>query len=78
MAANKYLIEVTLPLPDGRMTPQDCNNAELAAAMNQELDDFNQHMRTLPGQDQLVPAERALLKTYLAWKILRAKNGNHP
>lgn len=67
-------IQVHLELPDGRKTPKDCNPAELAAAMNAEVEEFNQYMRTLSGQDPLVRAERTLLRTYLAWKILHAQN----
>ena len=69
---NKYIIEIDLPLPGGKEL-KDCNNAELAAAMNREVDAFDKYMRGL-DQDRLVPAERTLLKTYLAWKILHAKD----
>lgn len=67
-----HTIKIALPLPDGRTAPKDCNAAELSAAMNAEIDAFNRHLTGLPNQDRLVPAEKTLLKTYLAWKILHA------
>jgi len=69
----KCTIEIELPLPDGKAGVKDCNNAELSASMNTELDAFNKYMISIE-QDRLVPAERTLLKTYLAWKILHAPN----
>jgi hypothetical protein len=68
----KQAIEINLALPDGRQTAKECNNAELAAAMNAEVDAFSRHMVGME-QDRLVPVERTLLKTYLAWKILHAQ-----
>lgn len=70
------LIPIELALPAGRESAKDCNKAELAAAMNVEVDAFGTFLASQPGQDRLVPAERTLLKTYLAWKILHAKNGS--
>lgn len=68
------MIEIDLPLPDGRASAKDCNKAELAAAMNPEVEAFSAFLASQPGQDRLVPSERTLVKTYLAWKILHAKN----
>ena len=73
----KHTIEIDLPLPEGRRVPKDCNNAELAAAMNTEVDAFSKYMISVE-QDRLVPSERTLLKTYLAWKILHAPNAEGP
>jgi hypothetical protein len=74
--SSKISIEVDVALPDGRATPQECNPAELSAAMNTELEAFDRYMRNQSGQDPLVRAERTLLKTYLAWKILHASKAD--
>jgi hypothetical protein len=73
---NKIQIDIDLALPDGKAGVQDCNAAELSAAMNNEMEAFDKYMRSQSGQDPLVRAERTLLKTYLAWKILHASKAN--
>lgn len=64
-----HMIEIELPLPGGKEL-KDCNNAELSAAMNVEIDAFSKHMVSVE-QDRLYPVERTLIKTYLAWKLLK-------
>lgn len=68
----KIKLDVDIALPDGKKDVEECNPAELSAAMNTELEAFDRYMRSQSGQDPLVRAERTLLKTYLAWKILHA------
>lgn len=69
-------IPITLPLP-GEKPLSECNNAELSAAMNYEIDSFDHYMKSM-GQDKLVPVERTLIKTFLAWKLNReaVRNSN--
>jgi hypothetical protein len=69
--ADTHTIQILLPLPEGR-EPKQCTKAELAVAMDAELGVFNKHMNEVM-QDPLVPAERTLLREYLAWKILHAE-----
>jgi hypothetical protein len=64
-------IEIRLPLPDDKKLG-DCNNNEINAAMNPEVDAFSRWMRDT-NQEGLVPLERTLIKTYIAWKLLHEK-----
>jgi len=71
---SKFDIKISLALKEGK-APKDCTKAELSIAMDGELSGFNKHMQSL-GQDPLVRSESALIKTYLAWKILHAPDDN--
>ena len=64
-------IEINLPLPEDRDLAT-CNNNEISAAMNTEVDAFSRWMQGTNNQG-LVPLERTLIKTYLAWKLLHEK-----
>lgn len=71
--AETRTLQISLMLPDGK-EPKQCTRAELSIAMDAELNAFDRHMQSsLRDQDPLVPSEKALLKTYLAWKILHAE-----
>lgn len=71
----RYMIEVEIDLPD-------CDQAdlpsvppnELGAAMDADLRPFEQWFRG-QGNGPLVGAERAILKSYLAWKLLHETAG---
>lgn len=71
------VIAINLDLPvesDVKTVPDQ----ELASAMDVEIKAFEEWFRT-KGNDPLVGAERAILKTFLAWK-LRYEEGllDHP
>lgn len=54
-----------------KMTLNDwltATNEEMSKAMDPEVDAFSEWMRT-QNQDPLVPSERTMIKTYLAWKL---------
>jgi len=63
-------VEIAFGLPGGKAL-QDFSKEELAAGMDFELRAFEAWFQK-QGNDGLIGPERAILKTYLAWKTLYA------
>ena len=63
-----YDLKIDLPLPEGK-EPKRATTAELSTAMDPELKNFDTWFRA-KGNQSLVGAERTIIKTYLAWKLL--------
>lgn len=61
-------ISVRLDLPGDKEIKQH-SNEEIGPAMDVEIKAFQEWFAS-QGNDRLVGAERAILKTYLAWKLL--------
>jgi hypothetical protein len=60
-------LKIKLDLPD-EANVDEVEDQKLAEAMDVELHSFEQWFRG-KGNDPLVGVERAILKTYLAWKL---------
>jgi len=69
-------VEIVFELPGGKAL-RDHTNEELSKGMDHELDGFEKWFRR-QGNDNLIGPERAILKTYLAWKTLYAENDTDP
>lgn len=63
-----HVITVPLDLPEGK-TIRQCDNRVVGDAMDPELDRFQQWLMS-QGNDPLVRSEKAMLKTYLAYKLI--------
>lgn len=66
MIASK--VEIHLGLPGGKAV-RDHSNEEIATGMDMELGRFEEWFKS-KGNESLVPIERSILKTFLAWKLL--------
>lgn len=70
-------IVISLNFPSG-VCLKDCASDSpadrnvLSIAMNGELEAFNAYIKST-GLGPLVPMERSLIKTYIAWKLLYEK-----
>jgi hypothetical protein len=58
-------VELNVALDD----PKAATSDELSEAMEKELNDFRQWMMEDQKQYDLVPSEKTMIKTYIAWKI---------
>lgn len=65
-------VEITFGLPGGKAL-KDHSKEELAAGMDFELRAFEEWFQQ-QGNHGLIGPEKAILKTYLAWKTLYATN----
>ena len=54
--------------------PDDCN---LEKAVDEDIFEFSEFFRGL-GNDPVVSGEKAIIKTYLAWKLGLGKGGESP
>jgi len=65
-------VEISFGLPGGKAL-QDYSKEELAEGMDLELRGFEAWFKK-QGNHGLIGPERAILKTYLAWKTLYAED----
>lgn len=63
-----HVITIPLDLPGGK-TVRQSTNEEVGSAMDQEIKRFQDWFLS-QGNDPLVRSERAMLKTYMAFKLL--------
>ena len=59
--------QIKLDLPDGSKL-DEVDRKDLSLAMSAELEPFSTWFES-QGNSPLVPAEQAILRTYLAWKL---------
>lgn len=73
-ASSSEILNTSEGMADRMIQVQSINPSEkLEEDVEKEIDAFDVWFQTLPN-DALTPAERAILKTYFAWK-LGVKNG---
>ena len=71
-----HTVEIAFCLPGGKAL-QDYSKEELAEGMDLELRKFDAWFRQ-QGNHRLIGLERAILKTYIAWKTLYAETDVDP
>ncbi len=61
--------------------PQEWDRKQLEEAVEEELELFNTFFVVGLGNEKLAPSEKAILKTYLAWRLipqLKEEGSNAP